>query len=1558
MLQSFFSLEELPHPASVAKWTDPLYSPHGNSLNPKFFNLLVIIFNAIITVLALGQIINLIFLNYFNGVRIKYSFGSPFKAKSAGISHIFRIAAVTLEVVLFGLLAFFTSLVSTWSSTAALLLVLLPLHVIEPTRSFVQSYTLLLFWLGHAILAVVFLIQDSFSPIKIINANDSIEVLVVQIASLINISFIFILETWLWYPTAELVDYFNLNEWDTSFVHNFFSSLTFAWIQPTIKKIKDTEDVSVEDLPSIPYESKAVFNADLVSNNWQKALTKDKKPSLALVLLKSYGGVLLKTAIFSFLDDGLSFYQPFVLRRLIGYFSKRMVTEDESFKSPIIIGFFYAGYMFLLSLVRVVFANQAIMSSSFATNYMGSALTTILYKKAMVLSPNSRKKKTNGDIINNISSDVGTITGFLTNLHDFIAAPISLVLVLVCLHKIIGKATWGAVITALIAIPGALALSLFFTGSFKKFAKYKDERVSLVTEILSTVKSIKLYSWEKPMLLKLSEVRNDKELNELKTIGIISAFAMFIFSCIPFFISVAAFYCYSKLYDIPLSPEIVFPALSLFDLLTGPIFVLPHSVVSGVQCKVSLNRLSEFLFLEEQKDQIKRYDEPTDGETAVNLKNVKIVWSQNKEEKTSEDEEAIIEDTEEPSNNVALDIDDFVAHKGSLHCIVGRVGSGKTTFIRGLLGELEFIEESEDGSKPKPIIEIAGSVAYVPQSPWILNGTVKENILFGCKLDPAFYDKTIEACQLVLDFESLPDGDHTTVGEKGVSLSGGQKARVALARAVYSRAKVFIFDDILSAVDAHVGEKITEEVLSKNGLLLGRTIILATNSVPVLHRADKIVLLKGGKITEEGTFSEIHERKSELYKLIREFGRKDQSEKKKSDSVKVSETQETSEETSGETSEEQSIVDIIAENTPLKRTNSIGAASFVSLGHADAESLKSGVLRRTGQLEEERSRGRVNISIMVEFLKACNFGFIAFYVLFIIGVSVSNLLQKVVLTVWSDQNAKYGYTYNPGFYLGLYVLCGVFGGLCLFTGSYIVWNFCIIPGATNFHNRLAQSVLRSPMSFFETTPIGRILNRFTDDISKIDLQIPWNLIGLTSTIISAIVTLAVITYNLPVMALVIIFLLIFYNQLRIFYIPASRENRRLNSVTTSPVYAHIQESLNGMDTIKAFSQTSRFEYKNEQNFDALTRTRLTVTFCDQWLNVRLKGLSSCIILLTAMFSVSSLLTSSPINPGLLGFLMSYALSISLTLSSIISLLTEIENDSITIERIVEYFNLPSEAPLIIEEKRPPVSWPDKGTIKFVNYTTKYRDNLDPVLKDINFDVKSQEKIGIVGRTGAGKSTLTLALFRIIEATGGHIEIDGINTSELGLFDLRHHLSIIPQDSQTIVGTVRENLDPFGNYTDEQLWKALELSHLKDHIEQMKTEYSKEEIESSKDNGIELIEGAQLQAKINAGGSNLSAGQKQLLCIARALLNPSKVLLLDEATASVDVQTDKLIQETIRKEFKDRTILTIAHRLETILDSDRVLVLDKGQIKEYDTPKNLLADETTIFYSLCKQAGHI
>lgn len=413
---------------------------------------------------------------------------------------------------------------------------------------------------------------------------------------------------------------------------------------------------------------------------------------------------------------------------------------------------------------------------------------------------------------------------------------------------------------------------------------------------------------------------------------------------------------------------------------------------------------------------------------------------------------------------------------------------------------------------------------------------------------------------------------------------------------------------------------------------------------------------------------------------------------------------------------------------------------------------------------------------------------------------------------------------------------------------------------------------------------------------------------------------------------------------------------KIDSVSRSPIYANFQESLNGVNTIRAYDQTSRFRFLNELRVDKNMKAYHPSINANRWLAVRLEFLGSVIILGAAGFAIFTL-KSGTLSAGLVGLSVSYSLQITQSLNWIVRMTVDVETNIVSVERILEYSRLELEAPEIIEEKRPSPSWPQNGQIEFKNYSTRYRPELDLVLKNINLSIQAKEKIGIVGRTGAGKSSLTLALFRIIEAAEGNITIDEINTSTIGLKDLRQKLSIIPQDSQVFEGSIRSNLDPFNKFTDDEIWKALELSHLKTHVLKMFKEHQDEYNSADDKTGKEELFDA-LQVKLSEGGSNLSVGQRQLMCLARALLIPSHILVLDEATAAVDVETDQVLQTTIRSEFKNRTILTIAHRINTILDSDKVIVLDKGEVAEFNTPKELLKNKESLFYSLCKQGGFI
>ncbi|CAI5757027.1 unnamed protein product [Candida verbasci] len=1553
---------------SYIKIPHVLWSSHSNSLNPKFVEFVGQSFYTLSSIFILYQTFQLLFK------RSKYS---KIYTKTPFIQ-ILKLFHVVLQVVLLGSLSFLNDNNYFIKLSVGLIFAFI-LHFIEFRRSAVPSASLLLFWLFNCMFLFGIFIQDSVSKHKIFGINGPSYI--IEIITLVNCLSIFILEVAYYKAGFETHNEPYMN------TINLFSYFTFYYLQPLIDQIYATGDVKLDDLPSVLGELNCDDTKARVTKEWEIEVEKSKKttslqkfwrtitrnkskeensPNLFLTVFKAFLDYFYFNLLLKIFETICMFSQPFVLRKFIQFFSVYFYSEE---KPPIIIGYGWAGLMFLVSVANFITFNQSFSIQFNLGLGIQTALTTMIYEKALKLAPQSRKNKPTGDIINHITMDIDVIFWFCWQLGEFLAAPLRLFICLFSLYKLFANATWAGVITALVVAPFATKVNASITNNYIQLMKDKDDRTSLITEILNSIKSIKFYSWEKPMLKKLNHIRNDRELNNIQKIGVVSALAQFLWSCIPFFISCATYAAYSYFYNVPLTPDVVFPALALFDLLSEPMLLIPQLIIDIIEVRTSLQRISEFFCLDELDDDqqgvIKR-ETATNNPNSVIIKNSSFIWNSKVDEKKVEykDEESEVQE-DNSTSNIALNDINFTAKKGKLTCIVGKVGSGKSTLIKAILGDvpIKIPKFSDNSTIVYPSVETFGTIAYCPQNPWILNGTVKENILFGHKLDQDFYQKTINACELLADFKSMPDGDKTVVGEKGISLSGGQKARISLARAVYSRADIYLLDDVLSAVDSHVAKALIKQVLSDDGIIGDRTKILATNNVPVLHEANDIYLLSGGAIIEHGDFETVMKNDGELAKLINEYGRKkDDGAETPTETPKQEEAPKQTERDSGLDTED--LVDEIVgyvgeENRGAVEQAVLRRASVVSYGHQyDDDEEDDGKVRKTRHEEESSRKGTVPWDIFKQYITACDYKWFSLYVIGSLLTLLVTVAEKRLLSYWSEINRETNQTNNPSFYLGLYAFMGVVSGLLTYLSALIIWGYCIVKGAAFFHNKMAQSVLRSPMSFFDTTPVGRVLNRFTEDIGKIDMQLPWMLIGFVTSVLNALVTFGVILSALPAMFFILFVLLFVYNYFRIKFVPTTRELKRLESIAKSPVLAIIQESINGVDTIKAFNQRERFVYKSKKFINEKTLIGVVIQNSNRWLSMRLQTISSTIMFCTALLAVVTLGGSHPILPSILGFVMTYSLTITYILNSIVRYWAELQSNGVALERIIEYCDLPSEAPMEIEDRKPQDSWPAQGIVKFKNYSTAYRANLDPVLREIELTIQSKEKIGIVGRTGAGKSSLTLALFRIIEATGGNIEIDSINIGEIGLYDLRHHLTIIPQEAHTFRASVRENLDPFGEYDDEKLWKALELAHLKEHIGKMETEPTEEEKKDSK-NPDELPKKRGLDAQIEEGGSNLSAGQKQLLCLARALLNEtSKILVLDEATAAVDFQTDKIIQETIRNEFKDKTILTIAHRIDTIMDSDKILVLDKGKVAEFDTPQNLLKDKSSIFYSLSKEGGYI
>lgn len=814
-----------------------------------------------------------------------------------------------------------------------------------------------------------------------------------------------------------------------------------------------------------------------------------------------------------------------------------------------------------------------------------------------------------------------------------------------------------------------------------------------------------------------------------------------------------------------------------------------------VEASVAVNRLTSFLVADElQSDAVTTLPTPEQlGEETVKIRNGTFSWNRYEERKVLRDIE-------------------FTAYKGELSCVVGRVGAGKSSFLQSILGDLY---------KVKGTAEVAGTIAYASQQTWVLNATVKENIVFGYRYDSEFYEKTIKACALMDDFAQLPDGDETVVGERGISLSGGQKARVALARAVYARADIYLLDDVLSAVDSHVGRHIIDNVLGPRGLLSTKTRILATNAIPVLRQASYITLIKDGEVSEKGTYNELVARKGLVAELLRTAGQESGNPGNSSGSSETStiiepETTDLDKELLEEAQEQ------VPEMAPIKAGPSGPAkprsSSMATLRRASAASFRGprGKLTdeevagntRTKQVKEFVEQGKVKWSVYIEYAKSNNLYAVALYLVALLAAQSANMGGSVWLKHWADHNSERGANPDVGKYIGVYFAFGIGSSLLTIVQTLLLWIFCSIEASRKLHELMANAIFRSPMSFFDTTPAGRILNRFSSDIYRLDEVLARTFNMLFVNFGKSAFTLGVISVTTPPFTALIVPLALAYYWIQRYYLRTSRELKRLDSVSRSPIYAHFQESLGGVSTIRAYRQAERFGLENEWRVDANLRAYFPSVSANRWLAVRLEFIGAIVILAAAGFATVSVANKVPISPGLVGLAMSYALQITTSLNWIVRQTVEVETNIVSVERVLEYARLPSEAPEIISDRRPPVAWPAKGEVEFSNYSTRYREGLDLVLKNINLDIKSNEKIGVVGRTGAGKSSLTLALFRLIEPATGSIDIDNLNTSSIGLLDLRRRLAIIPQDAALFEGTVRDNLDPGHVHDDSELWSVL------------------------------------------------------------------------------------------------------------------------------------------------------
>ncbi|KAM9548886.1 ATP-binding cassette sub-family C member 2 [Guaruba guarouba] len=1221
---------------------------------------------------------------------------------------------------------------------------------------------------------------------------------------------------------------------------------------------------------------------------------------LIKTLCKTFWQNLLLSVAFKLVHDVIVFVSPQLLKLLIAF-----VSDEESFAWQ---GYVYAILLFLAAVIQSLCLQQYFSLCFQLGTQVRASLIAAIYKKSLTMSGATRKESTVGETVNLMSADAQRFMDMANFVHQLWSSPLQIILSIVFLWGELGPSVLSGLAVMVLLIP----INGFLVAKSKTIQvrnmKNKDERMKIMSEILNGIKILKLFAWEPSFEKRVNEIRA-RELKDLVNFSYLQSVSVFVFTCAPFLVSLASFAVYVLVDENNiLDAQKAFTAISLFNVLRFPMAMLPLVLSSLVQTNVSTVRLERYL-AGEDLDTSAIHHSPIEG-SAVRFSEATFAWER--------DGDAAIRD-------VNLDIT-----PGSLVAVVGAVGSGKSSLVSAMLGEMEHI---------KGHINIQGSLAYVPQQAWIQNATLKDNILFGSELDEARYQQVIKACALLPDLELLPAGDQTEIGEKGINLSGGQKQRVSLARAVYSNADIYVLDDPLSAVDAHVGKYLFEHVLGPKGLLQNKTRILVTHSISFLPLVDNIVVMGAGAVSEQGSYGILLANRGAFAQFLNLYGsqEKDASEKNTTDIALAGDEEQGDEDT--EPSVEEGPDDVVT--MTLKRESSIHRRVFNrSISKTSTNSwnkaLEEPPRNVKGQklIEKEAvETGKVKLSMYLRYLRAVGLWYSFWVAMGYVGQYVAYVGTNLWLSAWTDDAERYLNETYPVEQRDLRI--GVFGALGVSQALFLLFATILCAYGTMrasrvMHQQLLSNILRVPMSFYDTTPTGRIVNRFAKDIFTIDETIPMSFRSWLSCLMGIISTLLMITLATPFFALIIIPLSIFYYFVLRFYVSTSRQLRRLDSVTRSPIYSHFGETVSGLSVIRAYGHQARFLQQNEITMDINQKTVYSWIISNRWLAIRLEFVGSLVVFFSALLAVIS---KGTLEGGIVGLSVSSALNVTQTLNWLVRTSSELETNIVAVERVHEYTKVKNEAPWVTE-KRPPRGWPSKGEIRFVDYKVRYRPELELVLQGITCNIGSTEKVGVVGRTGAGKSSLTNCLFRVLEAAGGMILIDEVDIATIGLHDLRKNLTIIPQDPVLFTGTLRMNLDPFDQYTDEEVWKALELAHLKTYVQDLP---------------------GRLLYVVTEGGENLSVGQRQLVCLARALLRKAKILILDEATAAVDLETDHLIQTTIRREFADCTVLTIAHRLHTIMDSNRVMVLQAGRIVEFDSPEELLRKQG-VFSMMAKDAG--
>ncbi|CAK5268423.1 unnamed protein product [Mycena citricolor] len=1246
------------------------------------------------------------------------------------------------------------------------------------------------------------------------------------------------------------------------------------------------EQLQIGDLPILSSQMRATYQYV----NMRNILSSTSSSSWSLVRqLLSANKLSLPPMLGLSLWTGSLFYlPPIFLKQIIVYL------ETDGQRENVRWGLLWV-FAFLLSNILLYIVTGQVWFLSIVTmqNEIKMQLSTALYAKTLVrkdiasasaaASSDVTKDEADSDdkakddafsskaqIMTLMTTDVDRIARLTQHLFFVFDVPIELAVGTIFLYQLLGTSAFWGLAVALFCLPLNHIAGKVVSHAQDSLMKARDERVALMNEVLGGIRMLKFMAWERSFEKRIMKIRA-RELHYQWLNYAIQALLSGLWALAPIVITLAAFYHFAIVRGEQLTPSIAFTSIIVFNEFKYVLAAIPETLIAILQTVVSIRRVRKYLGTKEVAKVSPLEEQPRE----IKLVNCTITWPA----------QASASAASTPRQQFLL-MDLNLEFPGTL-------------LLLGLLGEADVLAGSLVCPRSPPdalarYVEVDGEwlveglCGYVPQTAWLQNATIRDNILFNLPYDDARYKATLEACALTTDLQILEDGDQSEIGERGVNLSGGQKARVSLARAVYSRASILLLDDVLSAVDAHTAHHLYNSCL-RGELMRGRTLLLVSHHVQLCAPgAAYVVALDNGTVKYAGD-RDTFRSSGVMGSLVQSAAHEDDGVEDAADATK-----------------------------------------------SDSES------ERTTFLEEERrATGRVAWSVWMSYIAAA--GSWWYWLLFIVLFAVSAMtpvLENGWLGYWSS--GKDQDIHGTEYFIGMYAAVCVFG-LVVTVVRFFVLYFGGIHASQVLYKKLLSTVLFAQIRFHDTVARGALLNRFGRDIEVIDSTLPTNIGQTVSFFLAAIVTLGTLSVvGGPAFILPMCVVLWLSYQIAKIYGQTSRDLRRLDSVTRSPVYSMYSETIAGVSVLRAFGAGSKFLRQMLRAVD----TNANPSFWS--FGIRLTCLASTF---TALIALVAVLTPG-ISAPLAGFAFSFSYMSTYTLLILVQSFVALEQAMVGLERVHEYSALLPEGEEFLEP-RPEPDWPAEGAIECKDLVIRYAPELPAVLKEVSFEVKPGEKVGVLGRTGSGKSTLALSLFRFVNPSEGTIIVDGVDITKIGLTDLRSRLTIIPQDPTILSGTLRSTLDVFEEYEDKDIFEALRRVHL---IPPADDGADSDSVTPDSESEVNANVFKNLDSPVSEGGDNFSTGEKQLLCMARAILKRSKVLVMDEATASVDYATDELIGKTIREEFAGSTILTIAHRLRTIIDYDRILLLDKGQVLEFDAPATLLANSDSSFYKLCQATG--